>query len=100
MNSIIVQAARKLARHVANGDLKVDEVNETVLEANLGSANKGLPDPEVLLRFGLAHSNQGYPPWQIRLSEIHDMDTHHSVSYLDFLNILFKYSRCHQRFGR
>ena len=96
----IVQAARKLARHVANGDLKVDEVNETVLEANLGSANKGLPDPEVLLRFGLAHSNQGYPPWQIRLSEIHDMDTHHSVSYLDFLNILFKYSRCHQRFGR
>ena len=95
----IVQAARKLARHVANGNLKVDDVNESVIEANLGSANKGLPDPEVLLRFGLAHSNQGYPPWQIRLSEIHDIDSHHGVTYLDFLNILSKYSRCEKRFG-
>jgi len=96
----IVQAARKLARHVANGNLKVDDVNESVIEANLGSANKGLPDPEVLLRFGLAHSNQGYPPWQIRLSEIHDIDSHHGVTYLDFLNILSKYNRCEKRFGR
>ena len=95
-----MQAAGKLACYVANGDLMVDEINETLLEANLGSANKGLPDPEILLRFGLAHSNQGYPPWQIGLSEIHDMDTHHSVSYSDFLKILLKYSRCHQRFGR
>ena len=95
----IVQAARKLARQIADGNLKIDEVNETTLEANLGSANKGLPDPEVLLRFGLAHSNQGYPPWQIRISEIHDIDTHHGVSYLDFSSVLYKYSRCQQRFG-
>jgi len=96
----IVQAARKLAEDVAKGDLKVDDVNETRLEANLGSANKGLPDPEVLLRFGLAHSNQGYPPWQIRLSEIHDIDTHHGISPSDFLKVLLKYSRCEQRYGR
>jgi len=96
----IVQAARKLARHVANGNLKVDDVNESVIEENLGSAIKGLPDPEVLLRFGLAHSNQGYPPWQIRLSEIHDINSHYGVTCLDFLNILSKYSRCEKRFGR
>jgi len=96
----IVLAARKLAEDVAKGDLKVDDVNETRLEANLGSANKGLPDPEVLLRFGLAHSNQGYPPWQIHNSEIHDIDTHHGISPSDFLKVLLKYSRCEQRFGR
>lgn len=93
----IVKAARKVAQTVANGDMKVDDVDESVLETYL---NKGLPDPEVLLRFGLSHSNQGFPPWQIRLSEIHDIDTHHGVTCGDFFQILLKYSKCQQRFGR
>ena len=95
----IVQAARKLAQNVANGDMTPDDVNEATLEANLGTGGARLPDPEVLVRFGLAHSNLGYPPWQIRLSEIHDIDTHHGVSRGEFFHVLLKYSKCQQRFG-
>jgi len=95
----IVQAAKKVASNIANGNMNIEEVNEGLLEAYLGSS-KGLPDPEILLRFGLSHSNQGYPPWQLRLSEIHDIDTHHGVSSRDFFNVLLKYSKCEQRFGQ
>ena len=97
----IVEAAKRLAQNVANGYMTPEDVNEEALEANLGLASQGLPgDPEVLVRFGLAHSNLGYPPWQIRLSEIHDIDTHHGVSRADFFHVVSKYSKCHQRFGR
>ena len=96
----IVKAARKLAQSVANGDLRVDELNENLLESNLSAKSKGLADPDILFRFGLAHSNQGFPPWQVRLSEIHDINTHHGVMRGDFYQVLLKYSRCQQRFGR
>jgi dehydrodolichyl diphosphate syntase complex subunit NUS1 len=95
----IVRAARHLARQVANGDRTVDELDENVLGEAL-AANHGLPDPEVLVRFGLAHSNLGFPPWQIRQSEIHDIDTHHGVRRQDFFQVLLKYSKCEQRFGQ
>lgn len=95
----IVEAARHLAESVSKGEMESESINERTLGARL-SASKGMPDPEVLLRFGLAHSNQGFPPWQLRLSEIHDLDTHHGVTKEDFYQILLKYSGCQQRFGR
>jgi len=95
----IVQAAQCLARKVADGTLIVENVNETVLASAL-SANRGLSDPELLLRFGMARSNVGFPPWQIRLTEIHDIDTHHGIILEDYFQKLKKYSDCEQRFGR
>ena len=85
----IVRSAQALAR--ANVP-----VNEEAIEERL---NRMKVDPELLLRFGLARSNQGYPPWQIRLSEIHDLDSHHCGPD-QFSQVLLKYSRCEQRFGR
>ena len=94
----IVKAAQKLAHNVADGTLIVENVNETLLTSAL-STNRGLPDPELLLRFGMAHSNVGFPPWQIRLSEIHDIDTHKAVARYEFFHVLMKFSKCEQRFG-
>ena len=94
----IVQAARRLAAQVANGNLRSEALDESLLGSAL-AANRGMPDPDVLLRFGLAHSNLGFPPWQIRLSEIHDIDTHREVSKHDFFQVLLKFSKCEQRFG-
>lgn len=94
----IVQAAQRLAAQVANGNLKSESLDESLLGSAL-TANRGLPDPDVLMRFGLAHSNLGFPPWQIRLSEIHDIDTHREVSLRDFFQVLSKFSKCEQRFG-
>ena len=85
----IVRSAQVLAR--ANVP-----INEEAIE---GLLNRMKVDPELLLRFGLARSNQGYPPWQIRLSEIHDIDSHHCGPD-QFSQILLRYSRCEQRFGR
>ena len=95
----IVKAAQSLAQRVADGSIEVQNVDEPLI-SNALLTNHGLPDPELLIRFGLAHSNVGFPPWQIRLSEIHDIDTHHGVDVQDFFQILLKYSKCEQRFGR
>lgn len=94
----IVKAAQKLAHNVADGTLIVENVNEALLTSAL-TTNRGLPDPELLLRFGMAHSNVGFPPWQIRLSEIHDIDTHKAVARYEFFHVLLKFSKCEQRFG-
>ena len=70
-------------------------ISEEAIEAQL---NRLKVDPDLLVRFGLARSNCGYPPWQIRLSEIHDLDSHFCCPR-QFVQVLFRYSQCHQRFG-
>lgn len=95
----IVRAARRLAQSVAEGQLRVEDVNENAVSGAL-EANRGLPDPDVLVRFGLARSNMGFPPWQLRLTEIHDVDTHLGVDVQDFHLVLSKFSKCEQRFGQ
>ena len=43
------------------------------------AANRGLPDPDVLVRVGPnAHTNMGFLPWQIRLTEIYQEWIHQS----------------------
>ena len=84
----IVRSAQVLASANAR-------ISEEAIEAQL---NRLKVDPDLLVRFGLARSNLGYPPWQIRLSEIHDLDSHFCCPR-QFVQVLFRYSQCHQRFG-
>ena len=86
----IVRSAQRLIA-TANA-----QISEETIEAHLTRLNI---DPDLLVRFGLARSNLGYPPWQIRLSEIHDLDSHFCCPN-QFVQVLLKYSRCTQRFGR
>ena len=93
----IVRAARELIT-----DPGVN-ISETLDEDAFGRAllnKRQLPDPELLIRFGPAHSNMGYPPWQLRLSEIHDIQTHCDTTVNEFMDVMSKYSKCEQRFGR
>ena len=36
----------------------------------VSAATRGFPDPELALVFGGVHSTLGFPPWQMRLTEI------------------------------
>ena len=95
----IAGAARSLARGVRRGDLAASAIGEGELEGAL-SANRGLPDPDLLVRLGRLDSNLGFLPWQMRLTEIHGIPGgHRGVRADEVLRVLCKYSKCEQRFG-
>ena len=76
-----------------------EDIDESSVSSALG-ANRGLPDPEVLVRVGPSHTNMGFLPWQIRLTEIHQLDGLRGVRWEDFFGVLRRYSKCEQRFGK
>lgn len=66
------------------------------------------PEPDLLLIFGPYVKLDGYPPWQIRLTEIFCTGDRGSsitggqeaVEYQGFLRALWRYARAQMRFGR
>lgn len=59
-------------------------------------------EPDLLIVFGPVVKLDGYPPWQVRLTEIHSTGdgAGRSVEYQSFLRSLWKYAGAEFRFGR
>lgn len=57
------------------------------------------PDPDLALYFGDICCTFGLLPWHIRLTEFYNIQSQRSLSVETFLNALFTYSKCEQRFG-
>ena len=55
------------------------------------------PEPDLVLTFGDFLVLDGFPPWQIRLSEIFCA---RGVEYMSFLRGLYHYAGAQMRFGR
>lgn len=56
-------------------------------------------DPELLISFGNHVCLHGFPPWQLRLTEIFYIPTHRRISQQTFVDCLHRYSRTIQRLG-
>jgi len=95
----IAKTARKLAEEVARGERQLDEVTQEVLGESLDTC-KGLPDPCLVVTLGPASSTAQFPPWQLRLSEIHRLPSHKGLLPEDLEGVLTSYANCQQRFGR
>jgi undecaprenyl pyrophosphate synthase len=65
------------------------EISETVMS-----------EPELLILFGPSVKLDGYPPWQIRLTEIFHEPDNSEVEYLVWLKGLHRFARAEMRFGR
>jgi undecaprenyl diphosphate synthase len=68
----IVDAARALARKVANGALAIDDIDETAFADHLYTT--GLPDPDLLIRTAGEYRLSNYLLWQLSYAEIHVTD--------------------------
>jgi len=95
----IVLAAKSIGLKVHEMEIGVDDINEDFVGATLRS-NKNIPDPCLLVRLGRIASNVDFLPWQIRLSEIHSIPSHHQATSAQLLQILQKFGSCSQRFGK
>lgn len=64
----ITEAARRIARQAAAGDLDPDAITADTVAANLATA--GMPDPDLLIRTGGDMRVSNFLLWQIAYSEI------------------------------
>jgi dehydrodolichyl diphosphate syntase complex subunit NUS1 len=96
-------AASASAASAAAGPAAVSE-NLSAYAAGTAGAEFG-DGPELLLRFtrggvlASALTSDAFPPWYLRLTEIHHQEAFGEFCWEDFLRSLHRYARCEQRFG-
>ena len=86
----ISRAAQKLVSEVARGKREVDEVTQEALGEALNTC-KGLPDPCLVVTLGTASATAKFPPWQLRLSEIHRLPSHKGLLPGDLQGVLTRF---------
>ncbi len=96
----IARAARRLARRVRRGSIRPGDIDESSVSGVLSTC-RGLPDPDLLLLFGPSHRGSGgFPPWQVRLTEMHRLPSHVGLRLADFMSVMKKFSECERRYGK
>lgn len=73
--------------------INLNFVNEQVTESD------GCPHPELLIIFGVTSSIYGYPPWQLKTTEIFHLPTHRNISLDSFVGCLEQYAKVEKRVG-
>ena len=64
----IVDLTRTLAEMAQRGDVRREQINQDLVDAQLSDHVSG--EPDLLILFGPKVELKGYPPWQLRLTEI------------------------------
>ncbi|MGE5544723.1 MAG: isoprenyl transferase [Bacillota bacterium] len=94
----IVMAAKTIAQKVRDGEIDIDDINETTIEEHLYS--KGVPDPDLLIRTAGEMRISNFLLWQIAYTEIWITD----VLWPDFnreviLDAVEDYLKRNRKFG-
>lgn len=81
------------------GKLAPPDISQELIDAELTESVLG--EPDLLIVFGERVVLEGFPPWQIRLTEIfYSKDNVNGVGYNLFLRALYRYAKAEFRFGR
>ncbi len=94
----IVDLTKTLTEMFQRGKISADDINTELVDAELSESVMG--EPELLILFGPTVELDGYPPWQIRLTEIYNVPDNHGVAYQVFLRALYNFAQAQMRFGR
>jgi len=80
-------------KKLSPADISRDLVDAEITESVMG-------EPDLLILFGPSVELQGYPPWQIRLTEIFHCVDNNGVGYQVFLRALHSFAKAQMRLGR
>ena len=78
--------------------LSSDDITTGLIDDEISESVVG--EPNLLILFGPNVKLQGYPPWQLRLTEIFCVQDNAGVEYQVFLRALYNYAKAQMRFGR
>lgn len=94
----IVDLTRTLADMSQRGMLSPRDISMELVDVEL---SKGImQEPELLILFGPNVELSGYPPWQIRLTEIFCLKDNETFGYQVFLRALRNFSAAQFRRGK
>ena len=95
----ILFAVKKLIDKVSKGEIKVDEIDESVFSKLLYTQN--IPDPDLLIRTGGEFRISNFLLWQIAYTEIHVTDTSWpSFGKKELTEAIYEYQNRDRRFGK
>lgn len=96
--STLVDLTKTLAEMSQRNKLSPNDISRDLIDAEISESVMG--EPDLLVLFGPNVSLQGYPPWQVRLTEIFHVQDNSGVGYQVFLRALHRYAKAQMRFGR
>ena len=96
--STLVDLTKTLSEMSQHQKLSPADISLELIDAEISESVMG--EPELLLLYGPNVKLQGYPPWQLRLTEIFHVQDNVGVEYQVFLRALHSFSKAQMRFGR
>jgi len=95
----IVHAAKALAAKVQAGEIKPEEIDETMFENNLYTG--GMPNPELLIRTSGEYRISNYMLWQIAYAELYfTAKLWPDFRREDLYEAILDYQKRERRFGK
>lgn len=95
----IIEACKKIASKVRNGEIEEADIDGELVDASLSTA--GMPDPDLLIRTGGDLRISNYLLWQIAYSELYFTDLYWpDFSKEDFYAALYEYQARERRYGK
>ncbi len=95
----IMQATKSIAAKASSGELQINDIDETVMEAHL-SLN-GLPEPDLFIRTGGEKRISNFILWQLAYCEFYFTDTlWPDFNKKIFLEAIDSFHARQRRFGR
>jgi len=94
----LVDLTKTLAEMSQKSKLSPKDISVDLIDAEISESVMG--EPELLVLFGPTVELSGYPPWQVRLTELYHVQDNQGVGYQVFLRALYNYANAQMRFGR
>lgn len=92
----VVEMAASVCKAVLQNRMKVEDINVDFMDRKMTAT---LTEPSLAIAFGGLHCSLGYPPWHLRVTEIHFLPTIRKLVYQDLYAVFQKYALCQQRLG-
>ncbi|KAL8647731.1 MAG: hypothetical protein Q9210_005382 [Variospora velana] len=96
--STLVDLTKTLAEMSQRNKLSAEDISLDLIDAEISESV--MTEPDLLILFGPYIQLQGYPPWQIRLTEIYHSQDNNGVGYQVFLRALHNFAKAQMKFGR
>ncbi len=95
----IIQAIQKIANDVKEGNLKIEDIKESIVSKYLYT--NGIPDPDLILRTSGEERISNFLLWQLAYSELYFSDVYWpAFQKKDFLKAIRTYQQRKRKFGK
>ena len=95
----LTEATKQIAAKVQKGELKIDDIDENIINGHL--CTHFMPDPDLLIRTGGEFRISNYLLWQLAYSELYFCDTYWpDFNESDLHKAIIDYQSRQRRFGK